>query len=203
MKALLTIIGSVLYLYYEQGMHTFSNCRVLPCYKDGGRARPGVTARWIRQVTERLGGWPYSPKIRTGDLNQGRPPLRAGDWAAPHLLYSRVLYATLFPCAAPIPTGLNTDATAFVLGLIELIVDDVLEHDEQDADEDREERDADVCLQVPSLQCVKADIRFFSHRTAICVLEKKSRAFMVLRVGTIGRTWCPASFFFENLDVQL
>jgi hypothetical protein len=99
--------------------------------------------------------------------------LRAGDQAAPHLLYSRVLYATLFPRAASIPTGLNTDATAFVLGLIELAIDDVLEHDQQDADEDREECDADVCLEVPSLQRVKADIRFFLIEPPYASWKKK------------------------------
>lgn len=100
-----------------------------------------------------MGECPYSPEISTGDLNQGWPPWRAGDRTAPHLIQCRVLDATLFPCAPSIPTGLEADATAFVLGLVELAVDDVLEHDEKHAYEDREEGDADVCLEVPFLQC--------------------------------------------------
>ena len=118
--------------------------------------RPGFTAQRIRQIIKRLGGCPYSSEIGTGDLNQGRPAWRAGNWAATNLVQRRVLDATLFPCTSSIHAGLEADAAAFVLGLVELVVDDVLEHYEQDADEDWEEGDANVCLEVPFLQCIIA-----------------------------------------------
>jgi hypothetical protein len=41
--------------------------------------------------------------------------------------------------------------TTSVLGLVELVVDDVLKHDKQNADDDWEEGDANVCLPVPFL----------------------------------------------------
>lgn len=100
-----------------------------------------------------MGERPCSPEISTGDLNQGWPLWRAGNRTAPHLIQRRVLNATLFPYAPSVGTGLEADATAFVLGLVKLAVDDVLEHDEKHANQDWEESDADVCLEVPFLQC--------------------------------------------------
>lgn len=54
--------------------------------------------------------------------------------------------------AGSVHVGVDTGTTAVVLGLVELIVDDVLEHEKQNADEDREDGDANVCLQVPFLE---------------------------------------------------
>lgn len=67
--------------------------------------------------------------------------------------------ATLFPHTSSIHAGLEAAAAAFVFGLVELTVDNVLEHDEQDTDEDREEGDANVCLEVPFLQCIHGIFR--------------------------------------------
>lgn len=60
--------------------------------------------------------------------------------------------ATLPPLAGSIYVGLDTGAATSVLGLVELTVDDVLEHDKQNADDDWEEGDANVCLPVPFLE---------------------------------------------------
>lgn len=65
-----------------------------------------------------------------------------------------MLDAALRPAARVPDRGrarVDAYAAAAVLGLVELAVDDALEHDENDAEEHREERDADVGLQVPLL----------------------------------------------------
>lgn len=66
-----------------------------------------------------------------------------------------MLDAALRPAARVPDRGrarVDAYAAAAVLGLVELAVDDALEHDENDAEEHREERDADVGLQVPLLE---------------------------------------------------
>lgn len=65
-----------------------------------------------------------------------------------------MLDAALRPAARVPDRGrarVDAGAAAAVLGLVELAVDDALEHDEDDAEEHREERDADVGLEVPLL----------------------------------------------------
>lgn len=57
-----------------------------------------------------------------------------------------MLDAALRVLACSISVGLDAGTATLVLGLVKLAVDDFLEHDEQHADEDREEGDADVCL---------------------------------------------------------
>lgn len=66
-----------------------------------------------------------------------------------------MLDAALGPAARrPHRGGARVDAGAAapVLGLVELPVDDALDHHEDDAEEHREDRDADVGLQVPLLE---------------------------------------------------
>jgi hypothetical protein len=53
--------------------------------------------------------------------------------------------------AGSICVGLDTGTTTSVLGLVELVVDDVLKHDKQNADDCWEEGDANVCLPIPFL----------------------------------------------------
>lgn len=60
--------------------------------------------------------------------------------------------ATLPLLAGSTYVGLDTGTTTSVLGLVEFVVDDVLEHDKQNADEDWEDDDANVCLPVPFLE---------------------------------------------------
>lgn len=129
-----------------------------------------------------MGECPCSPEISTRDLYQGWPPWRAGNRTAPDLVQRGVLDATLFPCAPPIPTGLKADTTTFVLGLVELAVDDVLEHDEKHAYEDGKDGDADVCLEVPFLQRGQ-DISGAAHGAALCVWGKIIRALALLHVN--------------------
>lgn len=124
---------------------------VLSSDEESDRARPVATAQWVRQIVERLRCGSDSPEPWPGDLNQGRPPWWAGHLAAPYLLQRRVLDAALLPQAGPLQVTLGAFAAALVLGLVELPVDHVLKHDEQHADEDREDGDADVRLQVPPL----------------------------------------------------
>lgn len=54
--------------------------------------------------------------------------------------------ATLPLLAGSIHVGVNTGTTTIVLGLVELIVDDVLEHEKQNADEDRSIEIEQGCL---------------------------------------------------------
>jgi len=63
-----------------------------------------------------------------------------------------VLDAALGAAAGPAGSGVDAGAPAAVLGLVELPVDDALQHDEDDAEERREEDDAHVRLEVPPLE---------------------------------------------------
>jgi hypothetical protein len=63
-----------------------------------------------------------------------------------------VLDAALGAAAGPAGSGVDAGAPAAVLGLVELPVDDALQHDEDDAEERREEDDAHVRLEVPPLR---------------------------------------------------
>ena len=122
--------------------------------EDGGGAGAGVAAGRVRQSVEWLVG-PDGARLGARQLHERRPRGRAGDRAAPDLVQRGVLGAALGPAArAPGGGGARVDAgaAAAVLGLVELPVDDALDQDEDHAEEHREERDADVGLEVPLLR---------------------------------------------------
>jgi len=85
-----------------------------------------------------------------------------------------VLDAALRP-AARVPdrvrARVDAGATAAVLGLVELVVDDALEHDEDDAEEHREERDPDVGLEVPLLHTSHSQEDDDHHRVLLGFLH--------------------------------
>jgi len=123
--------------------------------EDGGGAGAGVPAGRVRQTVERLAVGPDGARLGARQLHERRPRGRAGDRAAPDLVQRGVLGAALGPAArAPGGGGARVDAgaAAAVLGLVELPVDDALDQDEDHAEEHREERDADVGLEVPLLR---------------------------------------------------